>query len=208
MALSAHGIAKRAEASTTPQRPRSGGPVVTRLALLLRRLVEGGAIAAAVGAVGFAAEPPQPKTTVSELSCHGITYVLSTGTSDGECLMVGAERDAKAMCLDRDSNASYATCADGCLASNGRGSCSLSGEEPMGGSFLLACESGDRYVLRTRTGRGICRADRPEDAGAGADRAARCADGKSHSIEASCAKGCGRARGSGMCGRYKKDGVP
>lgn len=130
-----------------------------------------------------------------ELTCGAGSFRLSTGSDSGDCIV---EKGVRAICLDPASNSVYARCEAGCLSTNGTASCSLSDEDPIGGSFVLICRDGPRYLLRTRTGRGLCRAD-PATAGG----TARCSDTKENSVEASCAKGCVATRGKALCAKYK-----
>lgn len=106
----------------------------------------------------------------------------------------------RAICLDNASNSVYARCDAGCLSTNGTASCTLTDEDPIGGSFVLVCKDGPRYLLRTRTGRGLCRGD--PAAGGGS---ARCTDTKENAAEASCEKGCVSTRGKAICAKYKAE---
>jgi hypothetical protein len=147
-------------------------------------------------------DPPAaaaPSGTI-DLVCKGITYTLATGSGAGDCLL---EPGVRALCEDRDSDSAYARCDTGCQASSGAGSCNLGGEEVYGGTFILTCEGGARFLLRTGTGRGTCRLD----AGS-SGREARCSDTKNHSVAATCAQGCVSPRGKGFCGKYKADAPP
>lgn len=132
-----------------------------------------------------------------QLECPGISLALSTGGAGGDCL---SEPGVRALCADQDSNTVSARCDRGCVGSSGTGSCSLADEEPIGGSFLLACADGTRYLLRTRTGRGTCKL-----VSEGASRRAHCADTKHHRAEADCSAGCLNPRGSAFCAVYKSE---
>ena len=132
----------------------------------------------------------------TDLPCPAGGLVLSTGSQGGQCL----EDAVSGVCIDVESNSSYARCESGCLATHGTGSCSLPGEASIGGSIVLACPDGTRYLLRSGTGKGDCRvpAQLPSSS-------ARCSDGKDSSIEATCASGCAKPRGKGLCAVYKTE---
>lgn len=130
------------------------------------------------------------------LECSGgLTLALATGTEAGDCLV---EKGARALCADGESNAAYARCDHGCLFTNGTGSCSLADEDTVPATLVLVCESGARYLLRTRTGRGACTTTEADGA-----RSAHCADGKTHQVSADCKSGCGAPRGQALCAKYK-----
>jgi hypothetical protein len=149
----------------------------------------------ALVALGFAAVPCRAESIT--LTCPGITYRLSTGADGGECLQ---EAGVRALCADQDSNTVSARCDRGCVGSSGNGSCSLADEESIGGSSVLVCPNGKRYLLRTRTGHGVCRLT-----GSGETADLFCGDTKHHHAEATCSAGCLSPRGSAICATYKKE---
>ena len=159
---------------------------------------------AALAFLVFSATPfPEALATFAstvDLECPEGTLRLSTGTSAGDCF---AEDGVRALCLDPSSNSAYARCKTGCLESHGTGSCSLGDEDPVGGSLVLRCDSGSRYLLRTQRGRGTCIAEETRS-GWGA----RCTDTKDHAAEADCAHGCLSVRGKAMCAKYLAETSP
>ena len=154
--------------------------------------------AVAPAVVSLAPTPESAAPGEIRLACPDSAWRLSTGSASGECF---SEPGVRAVCLDTDSNSASARCDAGCLGSNGTGSCSLPDEEGVGGGTLvLSCADGARFLLRTGTRKGRC-----SSSGEGSARTARCADGKIYSAEATCKAGCGSIRGSGYCARYKRE---
>jgi len=129
-------------------------------------------------------------------TCGDVSLTLSTGTPSGDCIV---NPGAAAICIDADSNSAYARCESGCLSIHGAGSCSLSSEESVGGSFLVTCPEGKRYLLRTGTGQGDCSLK-----GQGSDRSARC-EHRHNEASVACRTGCLETRGSGRCAVYRAD---
>ena len=77
--------------------------------------------------------PPGGTTTTGvayasiDLSCGGKTYTIKTGTSGGKCDVTTYDnpKNNVAICQDGTSGGGAANCTDGCVSSEGAGSCSV-----------------------------------------------------------------------------------
>src|SRR5262245_46053658 len=85
--------------------------------------------------------------------CEGDDSVRPPGSDEGVCLV---DPGKTGVCIDGAADAVWASCEAGCLATHGTGACALPGEEAVGGSSVLSCPDGKRYLIRTGSGRGDC----------------------------------------------------
>lgn len=164
-----------------------------------RYLIFGAVCAVAAAVLALVLWWPEEETFRQTLQCNDTTYVVSTGTKDGQCVTTIPER--KVRCED-GSNYASAECGKGCRESRGAGVCkeapiNVDREKASEGKLSIQCGN-VVYEISTGTEKGICAWSGPADDPALPRTRIRCRDDQSFA-SASCKKGCEGVRGSGSC---------